>query len=203
LTAIIEAQPRHRHRRARRHGAPGPLRKVGNSAITLALVAVIAMLVGGYVAGWRTYVVQSGSMGAAAPVGSIVAARPISAADLRVGQMVLLTRPNGVRVLHRVIEHAVTGNQVMVRTKGDANRSADPGLFGVPASTLTPALVVPKAGYAVAALASTPGRSLLVVLAGMLLVGAALRRRDGAPVRPGPASADTPAVAAGPAGPDA
>jgi signal peptidase len=143
----------------------------------LLLAAVTGGLVVPFSAGWRPYVVESGSMGATAPTGSMVAMRPISSTDVGVGDIVLLHRANGTPVLHRVIERTLDNGRPMVRTKGDANPKADPGFYAVPATTLTPALVVPKVGYAVPMLRSTVGRCVLVALAGLLLITASVRRR--------------------------
>jgi signal peptidase len=143
----------------------------------LLLAAVTGGLAVPYAAGWRTYVVESGSMGATAPTGSMVAMRPITRSDVGVGDIVLLHRSNGTPVLHRVIERKLDNGRPVVRTKGDANPTADPDFYPVPPTTLTPALVVPEVGYAVPVLRSTVGRCVLVGLAGLLLITASVRRR--------------------------
>src|SRR5689334_3389701 len=86
---------RGRHRGTRRIGR---VLSVGVLVGLIAAVAVPAAI------GWRPYLVKSGSMGSAAPVGSLVAMRPVPARDLHVGDMVMLDRGNDVRVLHRIIQ---------------------------------------------------------------------------------------------------
>ena len=164
-----------RHRRPSR--GRGALHQTVNMVVALAFAGVLAALVLPRAAGWHTYVVESGSMGHTAPIGSLVEMKPIAAGSVRKGDIVLLHRANGTPVMHRVIQVMVENGQVTVRTKGDANPTADPDFYPVPAFALTPTVILPRLGLAVPVLKSTEGRSVLVAVAGLLLIRAALRRR--------------------------
>jgi signal peptidase I len=154
--------------------------RIGRTVSTVLLALIVGAVVVPWLAGWHSYLVESGSMGKAAPTGSLVAMRPVTDASVTVGQVVLLHRGNGTPVLHRVIERKLDGDRVLVRTKGDANLSADPLFYPVPKTVLTPALVVPKIGFAVPFLRSRVGISAMVAVAGLLLIQSALRRRPDA-----------------------
>ena len=143
---------------------------------------IVGAVVVPWMAGWHSYLVESGSMGKTAPTGSLVAMRPITGSTVQVGDVIMLHRGNGTPVLHRVIERRVDNGWLMVRTKGDANPKPDPQFYPVPKSVLTPAVIMPRVGLAVPFLRSTEGRSLLVAVAGLLLMKASLRRRG--PAKP-------------------
>lgn len=178
MTAI--AQPAAASRRAgkgRHRRLGGTVRRVGSTLVTLAFAGMLAAVIVPALAGWKPYLVESGSMGEAVPVGSLTVMRPLAANSVKVGDVILLRRGNGTAVLHRVIERSAADGQVSVRTKGDANQAADPESYPVPTTTLRPAVILPKVGYAIPALRSAVGRCALVALAGLLLIVAALRRR--------------------------
>ena len=73
--------------------------------------------------GWQTTTVMTGSMEPAIQTGDLVVSRPIDAAELRPGQVVLVRDPDhpGRLRLHRL--HTVDGSELV--TKGDANPEAD------------------------------------------------------------------------------
>ncbi|BAJ73189.1 signal peptidase I [Microbacterium testaceum StLB037] len=75
------------------------------------------------VIGWQTTTVMTGSMEPAIQPGDLVVSRPIDPAELRPGQVILVTDPDhpGRLRLHRL--HAVDGDELI--TKGDANPEAD------------------------------------------------------------------------------
>lgn len=125
--------------RAPRPASPagGPRRSMARRALNgvfegmlglLALTMVLAAL--GPIAGWWHYeVVESGSMVPDLPVGSVAIVRPESLAAVQVGQILAFHPPHMksyVRI-HRVIALDRRNGQVWIRTKGDANNTADPG----------------------------------------------------------------------------
>jgi signal peptidase I len=148
------------------------MRKVLKALAGVACLAVavgVALLSLPSVTGVQSLVVRTGSMGGAAPTGSLVVGRVLDAVDVENGDVILLSRAVEDRVLepvlHRVIERRVDeSGQILVRTKGDANRAPDPGEYILRGRTLTPILVVPRLGRAVAALRTPAGWFGFVVL---------------------------------------
>ena len=150
-------------------------------AVLLVIVALGAALAFSRVMGYRTLTVQSGSMTGTADLGSVVVARHISAADVRVGQVILIQRQSqGAAlkpVLHRVIERrADISGQIVIRTKGDANPAPDPEQYVLRGSTLTPVVIVPRVGRALAAVQTPVGWFGIVVLPLMVAVSFLLCR---------------------------
>jgi signal peptidase I len=114
------------------------------------LAAVIVVAAVGPLAGWWHYeVVESGSMTPAMRIGgvAVVEAEPLGA--VRVGQILAFHPPGEKYVrIHRVIALTNRGNQVWIRTKGDANNVADPGPIRLEGKTAyTEHFFVPYVGY--------------------------------------------------------
>jgi len=173
-------QPSLAQSRQRRSG-PVPMvrvvRRAANVALTFAMVGVMALLLVGYLNHYETFVVLSGSMGKAAPVGSLVVGRPVPPDQVAVGDVILMRGPAGsAPVLHRVIERTEPGGGVVVRTKGDANPVADAAPYTLRGPTITPVLVVPRMGYILSYIRSPIGWLTLILLA-VALVCLALWRR--------------------------
>jgi signal peptidase len=146
------------------------------SAIVVALVALIGVMAVPSLFGYRTLVVRSGSMTGTASIGSAVVSRPLAADAVDVGDIVVIQRQDHsgallAPVLHRVIERTVDGEgQVIVRTKGDANPTPDPVPYVLRGATLTPVLVIPKVGFAIAFLRTPLGWLALVEIPVVLFV---------------------------------
>ena len=137
------------------------------AAIAVALVAVVAVAL---LCGMRWFVVETPSMGTAAPVGALVLTRP-APADVQRGDVIAFTPPGGSHVYtHRVLEVSPDG---ALRTKGDINGAPDPWTVPHAAVLGRTVAVLPGAGYLVR---GVPG----LVAGGMLIWAATLliRRRD-------------------------
>ncbi|HEY8301849.1 MAG TPA: LamG-like jellyroll fold domain-containing protein [Jatrophihabitans sp.] len=105
----------------------------GWTALTLtvaarSVLAVLISLLGWSLApalfGWHPTVVMTGSMQPRLVPGDIVIARPIAAAQLALGQVLLVDSPDqpGELRLHRLVRFGTDGTLIL---RGDANRSAD------------------------------------------------------------------------------
>ena len=128
-----------------------------------------------------TYVVVSGSMEPAIPVGSMVYSRPVDPATLQPGDIIVFygtSRNDSVPVTHRVVEnHTDTGEII---TKGDANQSTDiqPAVY----INIVGKVVahIPGLGLPASLLATLTGKIALAMLivAGYLLteIGGRLRK---------------------------
>lgn len=160
-------------------------RRVAKAATYAVLVAAVCLV--GVVAvlpralGYTTLVVHSGSMGDTAPVGSLVVAKPLPVDDVRAGDIVLLSmngspgRPR-TPVLHRVLTVTRRDGDVVVATKGDANRTVDPDTHILRGTTYTPVRVIPGAGYALGMLMTRQGWTAFVLVPGSLLFGLTLNK---------------------------
>lgn len=170
----------------------------------IASIGALLLIVGGMgllaLSSWMGYqnlFVRSGSMTGYAPIGSLVVARPLQAAEIKVGDVILIRRQHEGRVmapvLHRVIErNADKDGQTVVRTKGDANPDPDPEPYVVREPTITPVVVIPRFGFALAALRTPAGWLGLVVLPAVLLLSMALVNLWSQPEEPTSAAAREP-----------
>lgn len=105
-----------------------PNRWVDHVLSLLALVGVLmtGVTVAASVSGLRPLVVKSGSMEPIIATGGMVLVREIPAADIRVGDVVAVERPDHTRVTHRVMEVEHKGVTAELVLKGDANEDNDP-----------------------------------------------------------------------------
>lgn len=96
-------------------------------------------------AGGRWFVVQTPSMGEAAPVGTLVLDLPVDVATLRVGDVVSFeTAANpGVVYTHRIIDVDAAG----LHTRGDINGATDPWTLTQENVIGSPVLLVPNLGW--------------------------------------------------------
>lgn len=159
--------------------APRPRRSWGSIAATafsLVSVAIIATVVLAMLAGYRPVVITTGSMGDAAPVGSLVIASPADASTIEVGDVIVMRRSGSSPITHRVIE---TGRDdasgPFVLTKGDANPEPDATPYALGDEELVARWVVPRAGSVLVALRDP--RLLLGALGFLLVVGTAITLR--------------------------
>lgn len=121
-------------------------------------------------------VVISGSMEPEIATGSVILAKPTTTSSLKVGDVALLPRADGVLVTHRVIGNdPVEGSSDLrsIRMKGDANRVADADPY-VQAEALKPLVIIPVIGTVLAAI-EAHRFELLAILAFGLGIGLLLK----------------------------
>jgi signal peptidase len=125
--------------------------------------------------GWQRYIITSGSMTGTHDRGSLVLDEVVPVSELRVGDVITYRPPPGAGpaglVTHRIAE--ISRDKLgrrMFRTKGDANRAADPWTFALPKGEQARVRVgVPYVGFALAALGRRDLRILIVgVPAGLI-----------------------------------
>lgn len=160
----------------------------GTIVMVAALLVCLALSLPRF-AGIQSYVVVSGSMEPAIPVGSLVFAKAVEPATLQKGDVIVFysteaASPSGgggvngaVPITHRVVENNTETGEVI--TKGDANESADmsPAAYvNIVGKVFTH---VPGLGYLAAPLATLKGKiaTVLIILAGFLLTEAGNRMR--------------------------
>lgn len=129
--------------------------------------------------GYGTLVVHGGSMADTYPNGSLVISRWTAAEEVQLGDVIVVqeetddgpTHPK----IHRVVSLDNEGDQILVRTKGDANQTPDPKLYILPDRVLTPAHMLPYLGYLVGFAVTPLGWVFLVALPAALLCVVTLR----------------------------
>ncbi len=133
-------------------------------AALLVCLAAIAVGVGAAV-GYRPVVIQTGSMGTAAPPGSLLVARPERSVDL--GDVLVMRTEGRATVTHRIVGIEQTPAGPMAVTRGDANPDVDPESYALGAEELTARWVVPYAGRWLSSIRSpTIGLALLLIVVG-------------------------------------
>ncbi|WP_164704512.1 signal peptidase I [Blastococcus litoris] len=146
---------------------------LGLVVLTGLVLAALAPLAAGYSA----HVVTSGSMAPRVNPGDVVVTHPVTAAELRTGQVLLVHDPEvpGGLLLHRLVSFDEEGRLV---TRGDANQSDD-SVHPDPADVLGLAVLrVPWVGLP--ALWRLQGRhGALALTAGVLVAAAVFASRAG------------------------
>ena len=172
-----EAAPRPAAERQRRIRATTVVFEVALTLAALLGVAVTGVTLVAARTGLRPLVVRSGSMEPTIATGSMVLMRPVDAADISVGDVVAVERPDHTRVTHRVVKIERHGETAELTLKGDANEDPDP----VPVTVRRAERLVrqvPQIGRAAAELATPRGGFAI----GCVLTAVAmhvLRRRGG------------------------
>jgi signal peptidase I len=116
-----------RHARPSRSGG-GRSTALDHLLTVAALIGVVMVGVTVFAAqtGLRPLVVRSGSMEPTIPTGGMVLVRTVPAADIHVGDVVAVDRPDRTRVTHRVMKVTHRGATAELVLKGDANTDPDP-----------------------------------------------------------------------------
>lgn len=119
--------------------------------------------------GWHTDAVLSGSMEPALPVGGAVVIKPVDAAQVEVGDIIVFSLPGKERLIaHRVISIGYAPERLF-HTKGDANE--EPDIYTVPEEHVVGKVCfcVPYLGY-FSHFVRTPVGFLLTLCIPMLLL---------------------------------
>ena len=149
--------------------------RVFTTLLLSAGVLLGALMVVPAVFGIQRYVIVSGSMTGTYDRGSVVYDQVVPTASLKVGDVITYRPPAGAGpdhlVTHRIaaITTDKSGARVF-RTKGDANRAADPWTFTLPNATQARVRAgVPYVGFAIAALSDRRLRMLVIGLPAALI----------------------------------
>lgn len=147
-----------------------PLRFVALS-VTFVVGACCAVVISASLMGHMAFLsVPSRSMTPAIPVGAAIAANPVPAGDIRVGDVIVFQAPGADHLtVHRVVEIGHHEGARTFRTKGDANQQRDPWELQIDGDAVHRVRhVVPQVGRGLAVLHSREIRL------GLLAAGAAL-----------------------------
>ncbi len=110
--------------------------------VVLSLVVVPSLL------GYPALTVQGGSMGGSLPGGSLAITRWVPTDEVEAGDVIVIKRANATAVIHRVVTIEEQDGGFVVETKGDANRSADPGYSVLNDRVAVLTYTIPYLGYA-------------------------------------------------------
>lgn len=163
---------------------------VAQGAVVLVAVTFASLLLLPKVMGWNVMTVLTGSMRPTYPPASVVAVKPVDAASLGSGDVIAFRfTPTGPPTTHRIVSVRPTPDGPEFTTKGDGNEEADDQ--PVEAENVIGRVVfgVPHLGRAIELVRSPLGLASLLLVPGLLLLGAHLwaRRRarpDAAAVAP-------------------
>ena len=180
-------------KKKKKKGKPTPLGRFLNflgSFIMLAVILMCLALAAPRLAGIKSFVVISGSMEPAIPVGSMVYSKEVDPKTLETGDVIIFYSGNPVQgdagtgdvipVTHRVVLNDTTAGEIT--TKGDANEQND--ISKVTYLNVEGKVIfhIPKLGFLAAPLSSVKGKIAvaLIILAGYLLteVGSSIRKRS-------------------------
>jgi signal peptidase len=141
------------------------------AAATAIALGLIAISIGPRFLPYQALVVRSGSMSPTIPTGSVVFYRKVTAAKVKVGDVIVFDKPGqqNEKVTHRVfkISNGPTGHYFT--TKGDANGAPDDWRVPAVGTGWVASFHVPTLGYVLADLQSTTARLLLLVIPALLL----------------------------------
>jgi signal peptidase len=168
-------------RRSARPAVRRSLRLVRVAAVSVAIgvgIGIFGVIVAPSLVGGRTLTVLSGSMEPALGVGDIVINSKVSPADVRVGDIVTFSDPEGTGKLitHRVRRMRIADGTAHVVTKGDNTNSVE--RWDIPASGSFGRVEyrVPLLGFLVFWLHGPFARIGLIVIPALLLAGFELWR---------------------------
>ncbi len=145
------------------------------TALALTAIVCVSVVLGGLAAGYRPVVIQTGSMGPTAPPRSLIIAAPRDAAEIDVGDIVVMRRPGATPVTHRVIEIEGTNATRFAITQGDANEAPDAAPYPLEGEELVARWIRPGLGGFIQ-LVFQPGIALAILgLATLALAFQSLR----------------------------
>jgi signal peptidase I len=148
----------------RQVGTPARLVKIFGQALMAVLFLILALVIGPMALGARTVLIISGSMEPVIHTGSAVIARPIPAADLVVGDVIVFAPKANAIIpkVHRIISIREEAGERYYTTRGDANGADDPAEVSLGGTAWQVWYSVPYVGYVVGWGASRGGMVVLI-----------------------------------------
>jgi signal peptidase len=157
-------------------GARRAGRLASGAALLVALSIAAAVLLPALL-GYQRYAIASGSMTGTHDRGSLVFSEVVPVASLRAGDVITYQPPAGAGPGHLITHRIVSIRDGVLRTKGDANATADPWRFTLSEPTQArAAFSVPYAGYLLLALADRQLRVLVIGFPALLIALVSLGR---------------------------
>lgn len=146
--------------------------KVINTIIVAICVIIAVLVIGMKVFEIQMFTVLSGSMEPEYPTGSLIFVREAEASELEVGDVITFKLGENTTATHRIVEvidDTDGSDEIMFRTKGDANDIEDASPVAGTRIIGTPFFTVPEAGY-IANYVQTPSGKKAVVAIGAALI---------------------------------
>lgn len=116
----------------------------------------------------RSFVVLTGSMEPALPIGSIIFTQPTS--SYNIGDIISFKKSDAV-VTHRIYKIVNQNNQIFYQTYGDANQTIDTGLVASEDILGRNIFRATNAGKLILYLKTLPGFLMLIVLPTLIFIG--------------------------------
>ncbi len=142
------------------------LARLATGAVAIFAVALLAATIGPKIAPFQTYIVLTGSMEPALPVGSLIVLTQVAADEVRVGDVITVTTPDrpGDPLTHRVVAIETTDGGGVFVTRGDANQLDDGWRVPAVGTGWRYAFGLPWIGYLLGIVRSQFGRMLLFLV---------------------------------------
>jgi len=141
-----------------------------NTILIILVLFAAFVLVTTTLLGWKLNPVMSGSMDPVLKAGGVIASRAVDPETIEVGDIITHKSPDiGVVLVHRVIEKE-DDDELLFRTKGDANENPDPYL--VPAENVVGkvSFYIPFLGRVHQIVDSGGGLLLMVTVPGLIIM---------------------------------
>ncbi|GAA4265671.1 signal peptidase I [Frondihabitans peucedani] len=141
------------------------------AALATALVVLALVFRSG---GGQWFIVETPSMGQAAPVGTLVLTTPVTASDLRVGDVITFHPPTEPKAVytHRIVDITARG----IVTRGDINGATDPWALSQKDLVGEATTILPRLGWLIRALPILLVGSVFVMLLTHLIRNPARRQ---------------------------
>jgi signal peptidase len=160
-------------------GGPNPLSWIKRTihlfvlGILSLLIAVFALAILPMFMGYRSLVIQSGSMEPSIGTGSVVIAEPVPSNSLRVGDVIAYSpNPDAVMpIVHRIVSMRMKNGAVFLTTRGDANKKADTAEISLPPTAWRIAYNIPLMGYLISSASGPSGSTLFILVPVVALIG--------------------------------
>lgn len=136
---------------------------VGSSLLLVTLLLMAFLIVVGRSQGRSAFIVLSGSMEPAYPVGGLLLTKPVAFKQLELGDAITFYSRGSTEkvVTHRIVElDQQTGS---VKTKGDANQSVDGQPLQAQDVIGKVTMILPYVGYGLAFIQSNVGKWLFLI----------------------------------------
>ena len=143
----------------------------GITTLLVSLLAALVLLVwGARWAGFEIFIVQSGSMEPAYPVGALVYVKPADVNELRAGDVITFEMGGGVRGTHRIHDVLMEDGALSFVTKGDSNELPDANPVKAQDIVGKVRFSVPKLGFLISCIQQPAGRFAAICGAALLVV---------------------------------
>lgn len=135
-------------------------------------VGLILFILENKIAGWRAFIVSSGSMEPNIKTGSLLITNYLKPNNLVKGDIITFIPPIKQRefVTHRISEISQKESVVIIKTKGDNNKTLDPWILAGGGVVGKVFLTIPSLGYLFSFAQTKIGILLLVLLPAMYII---------------------------------